>query len=140
MYGNNMYLIDKSVISRLHIPEISKCIKRIGNNREVATCGIIEIEIMYSARNNNEFNEILLDRTLSYEWIPTFDSDLKRAIEVQGMLSQNGYLRAISIPDLIIAVIAERTKNIILHYDKDFDLLSEMINIKTEWVVEKGTV
>lgn len=135
-----MYLIDKSVISRLHIPEISKCIKRIGNNREVATCGIIEIEIMYSARNNNEFNEILLDRTLSYEWIPTFDSDLKRAIEVQGMLSQNGYLRAISIPDLIIAVIAERTKNIILHYDKDFDLLSEMINIKTEWVVEKGTV
>jgi hypothetical protein len=49
-----------------------------------------------------------------------------RAVEVQGMFADRGYHRAPSVPDLLIAAIAELSGLTVLHLDKDFDLIADI--------------
>jgi predicted nucleic acid-binding protein len=49
-----------------------------------------------------------------------------RALEVQGILAERGQHRAPSIPDLLIAAVAELAQLIVLHVDKDFELIAEL--------------
>lgn len=45
-----------------------------------------------------------------------------------------------SDPDLVIAAAAEVAGLIVLHYDRDFDLIAEATGQATEWVVPQGSV
>lgn len=49
----------------------------------VGTCGIIELEIRYSARSQAEYGEIRRDRTLGYECFPMPDYDLTSSVTGQ---------------------------------------------------------
>jgi hypothetical protein len=40
----------------------------------------------------------------------------------------------------MIAAVAERHRVSILHYDADYDLIAEVTEQPTEWVVPRGTV
>jgi len=42
------------------------------------------------------------------------------------MLAFRGQHRAPSVPDLLIAAIAEQAALVVLHLDKDFDLIGEV--------------
>jgi hypothetical protein len=50
----------------------------------------------------------------------------RRAVEVQMTLADQGRDRASSIPDLLIAAVAERSGLTVLLLDKDFDLMAEV--------------
>jgi predicted nucleic acid-binding protein len=47
-----------------------------------------------------------------------------RAVEVQVLLADKGMHRAPSIPDLLIAALAELGGMTVLHVDKDFELIA----------------
>ena len=47
-----------------------------------------------------------------------------RAVEVLMRLADHGHHRAPSIPDLMIAALAERAALVVLHDHKDFDLIA----------------
>jgi predicted nucleic acid-binding protein len=49
-----------------------------------------------------------------------------RAIEVQLLVADRGHHRAPSIPDLMIAAVAELAGLVVLHIDKDFDLIASI--------------
>lgn len=49
-----------------------------------------------------------------------------RAVEVQGMLADRGHHGGPSVPDLLIAAIAELSRLTVLHQDKDFDLIADI--------------
>jgi predicted nucleic acid-binding protein len=55
-----------------------------------------------------------------------------RAVEVITDLADRGHHRAPSVPDLLIAAIAERAGLIVLHQDKDFDLIAQVTGQLTE--------
>lgn len=63
-----------------------------------------------------------------------------RALEVQRELAMRSALRAVRIPDLLVAATAERHRVVVVHYDKDFDLIAEITGQPTEWVVAPGSV
>lgn len=49
-----------------------------------------------------------------------------RAIEVQAILADRGHHRAASIPDLLIAAIAELAQLTVLHVGKDYELIADI--------------
>lgn len=63
-----------------------------------------------------------------------------RALSVQGLLAKRGQHRAASIPDLLLAATAEHHGVLLLHYDKDFDLIAAMTHQRTKWVIPAGSV
>ena len=92
------HLADKSALARLHHEPVAR---RLGPMIEVGlvgTCGIIELEIRYSARSHPEYEAISRDRSLGYEWFPTPDEIWDRALEIQSELSARGQLRSVALP------------------------------------------
>jgi predicted nucleic acid-binding protein len=133
------YLVDKSALARMPLDPVRSRLAPIIEAGEAATCAIIDLEVLYSARNHQDHERIRQRRALAYDSVPITETILQRAIEVQGELARGGRHR-IPIPGLIIAAAAESSGLTLLHYDHDYDLIGEITGQPTEWVVERGTV
>lgn len=65
---------------------------------------------------------------------------LDRAVEVQDALADRSRQRGAKIADLLIAAAAEASDLVVLHYDRDFDVIAGVTGQPTEWIVPAGTV
>lgn len=134
------YLADNSALARLHHPQVVAVVAPLIEAGLVATCPMIEFEMLWSTRSPAEFAEVRTDRSLGYEWLPIDDLDWRRAIDVMAELWSSGRPRSVPLPDLLIAATAERHRVTVLHYDADFDLIASITAQPVEWVVPAGTV
>ena len=71
--------------------------------------------------------------------VETTARHVQRAKQVQRMLAARSQ-RGRNIPDLLVAAAAEETGYTVLHYDRDFDLISSVTGQPSEWVVTAGTI
>lgn len=133
------YLIDKSALARMPLPPVRARLEPIIESGEAATCAIVDLEVLYSARSYAEYQKILDRRALAYASVPVTEDVMRRAIDVQRTLARRGHHR-IPIPDLIIAAAAESAKLIVLHYDADYDRIARATGQPMEWVVKRGSV
>jgi len=133
------YLIDKSALARMPLAAVRSRLAPIIEAGEAATCAIIDLEVLFSARNYEEHERIRRRRALAYESVPITESILQRAIDVQAELARTGRHR-VPIADLIIAAAAEAANLTLLHYDHDYDLIAEITRQPTTWVVDRGSV
>ena len=133
------YLVDESALSRMPLEPVRDRLGPIIEAGEAATCAIIDLEVLYSARNREEHETIRRRRGLAYTHVPLTETVFQRAIEVQGELARKGRHR-IPIPDLIIAAAGEEAGLSVLHYDADFDVIAEVTGQAMEWVVPKGSI
>lgn len=122
------WLIDKSAYERLDTsPKLLQLwLERI-NRGLVYVSNLTLLEMGYSARNRADWSSILHTppvANLMIEYLTPAMED--RAVEVQGVLAERGHHRAPSVPDLLIAAVAELTGMTVLHVDKDFDLIAEV--------------
>lgn len=106
---------------------------------DVGCCGVIELEILFSATSAADFGRTRA-RLAAMPRLPTLEADFVRAADVLEALCRAGHHRAVSIPDLLIAAIAEREGLGVLHYDKDFDLIARETKQQVDWVVPAGSV
>ena len=58
-----------------------------------------------------------------------------RAREVQRELMSRGNHRAVAVPDLIVAAVAEVEGLTVLHHDGNFDLIAAITGQPMEWIV-----
>jgi predicted nucleic acid-binding protein len=134
------YLADKSALVHLAKRVVATKMNPLIMNGDVATCGIVELEVLYSARSAKDFAEVRTERTLAFPRIPIEEADFVRAEEVMGELAKTGRHRAVSLPDLLVAAVAERAGVVVLHYDKDFDIVASVTGQPVEWVAPKGSL
>lgn len=132
------YLPDTSVWARLRLPAVHAAFAPLVDRGLVGTCAIVDVEILYSARNADEHDHFRTQRS-AFEYFPTTDEIAQRAIEVQGLLARRAEHRSVSIPDLMIAATAERHALTVLHYDGDYDRIAGITGQATEWIVPRGT-
>lgn len=133
------YLVDKSALARMPLPGVRERLGPVIEAGEAATCGIIDLEVLYSARNAEEHGRIRSRRELAYHRVPLDEETFARAIEVQGELALAGRHR-LPIPDLIVAAAAEAAGLTVLHYDAHFEQIGAVTGQRTEWVVPRGSV
>lgn len=133
------YLVDKSALARVYVPHVAAVLRPLIAAGRTSVCGMAALELGYSALNADEHDHVAA-AVRSHEWLHTEDEDFLRAFAVQGLLARSGRRRAISLPDLLLGAIAERHRVTLLHYDADFDLLSEITGQPTRWVVPRGSV
>jgi predicted nucleic acid-binding protein len=133
------YLADTSALARLHRPVVETALARLIEAGQVAICGPIELELLRSARSRQEYDERSAYLRLGFEYLPAPDEVWHRAREVRAALVGQGAHRAASIPDLLIAAVAERRGVTVLHYDGDFELIAKVTGQVCAWVVPRGT-
>ena len=135
-----VYLADKSALTRRETrPEVRQVIEPLLLAGRIATCGIVDLELLFSAPNPDTYAE--LARVLrALPRVPVTDAAVDRAIEVQGLLARRSQHRAVPLPDLLVAACAELGGLTVLHYDADFDQIAQVTDQPMQWVVARGTV
>ena len=127
------WLIDKSALTRLGASaDASDWAERIQRGIvRIATVTLLEVG--YSARDQADLDAGLRGPPVSsmpIEYLTPIAED--RAVDLLTLLADRGQHRAPSVPDLIIAAIAESAGLVVLHNDKHFDLIADVTGQPTQ--------
>lgn len=121
------WLIDKSALIRLanstHATEWAGRIDRGLVN--IAT--VTRLEVGFFARSGADLRTASRQPPLSK--MPTIHltpAIEERAIAVQQSLADRGHHRGPAVPDLLIAATAELSDLVVLHVDKDYELIADI--------------
>lgn len=134
-----LYLIDKSAWEqRRYDDRARQRIGRLRSTRQLAICVITMTELLYSSRN---FNEMTVDheRLAELEFLPMTAAAEQHAVETLKAFAAKDRHRGRPIPDLLLAAIAKAHGAVVLHYDHDFELISEVTGQPHEWIIPRGT-
>lgn len=134
------WLVDKSVLARLSRPEVREVVLPRVKAGRIAITIVTELEVGFSARSTKDYTTArrsLVDFLVPILVAPRAE---QRAREVQAALVRRGQHRAVSIPDLLVAAVAEVEQLWVLHYDADFELVASVTGQPTEWVVPRGSI
>ena len=134
------FIADKSALARLHHESVREALSPLIQAGLVATCAMVEFEVLWSTRSASEFDEVRADRTAGYEWLPIEDVQWRRALDVQQQLWATGHMRSVPLPDLLIAAVAEQHRVTVLHYDADYDRIAEITGQPMRWIVPRSSV
>jgi predicted nucleic acid-binding protein len=129
----NNWLIDKSALTRLfESPEQKIWAERI-NAGSVHLSTMTRLEVGYSARSSKDLESAFTSPPLAKMPIEGVTPAIEElAWQTLRQLAKRGQHRAPSIPDLLIAATAQLCGLIVLHNDKDFELIAKSTGQKVE--------
>jgi len=136
-----LYLADTSAWHRATHPEVAEAWERLLTADAIATCTQVRLEILYSARNADDYDQLAAE-LLALHQLPCGEAQQLRALEVQQALAQQGGLhhRSVKIPDLVIAASAEAAGAVLWHYDEDYDRIAAITGQTVEWIAPRGSL
>ena len=134
------YLVDTSAAARMHHEQVAQLVGPLITAGLVATCAPLDFEALFSARDPLDYEQIRADRQAAYEYLPVLDEHWQRAMDVQRSLAGVSQHRSVGLTDLLVAAVAEEHRVTVLHYDSDYDTISEFTGVQARWVVERGSI
>jgi predicted nucleic acid-binding protein len=122
-------------------PELRYAFDKALVDGELATCDMVRLELLHSARSATEFAEIR-EELAALPDCPIGKDQWERALQVYERLSAQGGAsqRSVKHPDLLIAAAAEAADVTVLHYDEDYDRIAAITGQPTRWLAPKGTL
>jgi predicted nucleic acid-binding protein len=114
---SRLLLADKSALERS-----TPAIFELG---EICVCAVVRIELLYSARGATDY-------AVMEEWLAAFRElrmnaeTIAAAVTAHRELGQKGRHR-LPIPDLLIAACAQQHQAAVLHVDRHYDVLAEVL-------------
>ncbi len=131
-----MYLVDKSAYERQrHHPAAAALLEGLAADNQLAICEIVALELLYSARGPDDYDERW--RALQeFVWLRLDERIGARALDIQRRLAKRGHHRR-PIPDLLIAATAIEHGAVVLHFDRDFDIITEETALVSRWITPR---
>lgn len=140
-YDGRIYIADSSAWSNAAHPAVSSEWAAALRNRQIATCPIVKLEMLYSARDGSDVDR--LDAMLgALRDVPITRSVTNAALAALRQLAhvQPLYHRSAKLPDLLIAAAAQDGAVGVLHYDGHFDRLAEVLRFESRWIAPRGSL
>jgi len=129
----NNWLIDKSALAHISESSQSKVWSERINAGSVHLSTLTRLEVGYSARSSEDLERAFTSPPLAKMPIEGVTPAVEElAWQTLRQLAKKGQHRAPSIPDLLIAATAQLCGLIVLHNDKDFDLIAKVTGQKVE--------
>lgn len=121
------WLIDKSALVRLASASDEWLSRMQRGLVKISTVTLLEIG--FSTRNGTDHRATLGEPPVSSMPVEHVTPAIEaRAVELQMLLADRGQHRAPSIRDLLIAATAEAARLVVLHVDRDFELIAAITN------------
>ncbi len=132
------YLADKSALARFTDPGVGARLRPLLEEGLIATCTIVDLEVLYSSRRLVDYEAVLLERR-SLDSAPITPEVFDLAIVLQHELAKRGQHR-LAIADVIISATARAAGLIVLHYDADFERVEAVGGAEQKWVAPRGSL
>lgn len=139
-FDGHVYIADKSAWEVAHHASVAAEWSAAIIAGQIATCAVVKLEILYSARTNAEWIELSEDLD-ALRNIAVTQSVCQAALGAMGSLSarSNRYHR-VAPPDYLIAAAAQDVGIGVLHYDAHYDRLAQALNFDSRWIGPRGTL
>jgi predicted nucleic acid-binding protein len=131
-----LFLVDKSAheLARRDLAA-RRVFETLAVTGVLATCAVVELEILYSARNLADHARLTAYLREQCVWLETTDDILTAAVDLQERLLAAGLHRK-PIPDLIIASVARHHDAVLVHHDREFDDIATVASdLRTRWII-----
>jgi predicted nucleic acid-binding protein len=92
---------------------------------EICLCAVVRLEMLYSARSPMEYERMEHDLA-AFRELRTDAETIAIAVSAQRELGQQGRHR-LPIPDLLIAACAQQHQAAVLHLDRHYEALAEVL-------------
>jgi predicted nucleic acid-binding protein len=112
-----LLLADKSALERA-TPETLE----LG---EICVCAVVRLEMLYSARSPDDYTRIE-DSLSVFRDLNVNAETILTAVTAHRELGQKGRHR-LPIPDLLVAACAQQHQAAVLHIDRHYDVLAEVL-------------
>lgn len=140
MTGMASYLVDTSAFARRATrPEVREVLAPLIVSGHVATCGVIDLELRYSATDARSHARVAAGLRLLPR-VKLTEAVVDRALDVQARLVERSQHRGVRLPDLLVAACAESAGLTVMHYDADYERIAEVTGQPVQWVVPPGSV
>ncbi len=131
-----LYLVDTSAwifaLRRSPQTRIRHRIEELLEQDVVATCGLVEMELLGGTANEQDFAR-LQQRLRGLHRLPIEDPDWERAARLAFSLRRGGVTAPFT--DVLLAGLALREEAVLLHADRDFDLMAGLCPLRVESLV-----
>jgi predicted nucleic acid-binding protein len=132
------YLADKSALARFKVPLVGERLRPLLEEGLVASCAIVDLEVLFSSKSMTDYDQILLERRSIHD-VPITSEVWELVFTLQRELASRGQHR-LPIPDIIISAAAKSAGLIVLHFDSDFERICSVGGADQEWVVSPGSI
>lgn len=132
------FLADKSALARYRQPAVARRLRPLLEEGMVATCALVDLEVLYSSRNLADYEAVREERR-GLDAVPITPEVMERAADLQFALARRGQHR-VPIPDLVISAAAQAAGLVVLHYDADFERLAAAGGALHEWIAPRGSL
>ncbi len=133
------YLGDTSALARRGQSLVADRLVPLLESGLVARCTPTDLEAGFSSTSPGSHRAMREERS-AWPFVEMTQQTLDRAVAVQDALAERSQQRGAKIADLLIAAAAEAAGLVVLHYDHDFDLITEITGQPTEWILPAGSV
>jgi predicted nucleic acid-binding protein len=133
-----IYLADTSVyVLQGRHQQVRARFETLLTEGRLAACQMTALEYLDNAPDPGGY-EILWGALHGHRWIDVTTASMDRALAVHRELARRSQHRHFRLPDLIIVATAELSGATVLHYDADYDRISEITDQPTEWAAPRG--
>lgn len=139
-FGGGTFIADSSAWARASEPRVARDWALAVRTGLVATCPIVKLELLYSARDASSFDE--LDRLLrGLRDVPVTRSVTDAALAAMRELAgrEPGFHR-VKLPDVVVAACAQDAGLGVLHYHHHYDRLAEVMDFESRWITPAGSI
>lgn len=120
-------------------PDLAIWFNREATSGRVLVCDLVIVELVRLAPNARRAREVA-ERLASFASVPMPGSLWQRARGLQQSLAAAGTHRGVPPADLLIAAAALEASVELLHYDRDYEAIGAVSELRQRWLVERGAL
>jgi predicted nucleic acid-binding protein len=134
-----LYLADTSAWAQAGLDERAlDRMEQLLRRGQLAICSVTLAEMLYSARNVDDMAE-RIDEYRDLVHLPMNSAAERQVTASMVALAERGHHRR-PVPDILVSAIAWAHDAVVLHYDKDFDLIAGVTGQPCEWIAPQGSL
>lgn len=140
-FGGGTFIADTSAVNRRSHPDVIDHWRESLRDGRILICPPVELELIYSARDAAGA-ERLSSALARLRRVPLADTCARAAVTAMRELAGRGPPGHHRVPaiDYLVAACAQEAGAGVLHYDRDFDRLAEVMGFESRWILPPGTV
>lgn len=139
-WGKLPLLVDTSAWARAEHPTTrdSWLAALFGNRLRLSP--LVRVEILLSTRSGGEFDQ-LAEHLDAIRPAPLSTSVIRAAeVAMRALAHRSAGAQRVPIVDYLVAAAAQELGAAVIHYDRDYDTLAEVLEFESLWLAPAGTL
>jgi predicted nucleic acid-binding protein len=139
-FGGKVLIADTSAWARASHPLIRDRWAATLRGKQIATCSIVTLELLYAARDARELATVEAEQALLRDVPVTISAQRAAAGALRDLASDGPGQHRVPLADALIAAAAQDAGVEVLHYDHHYDRLAQVLNFESVWISSPGTL